>query len=394
MANIRTVLSGIQPTGGVPHLGNYLGALANWVSLQPGEHSPTDKVFYSIVDLHAITTPQDPSTLRKNTHDMAISLLSVGIDPEKSVLFRQSRVHCHSELAWMLFCRTPVGWLARMHQWKTKLESMQDQQQQQAFSSGGTMAENTMALIHGTVLNLDSSNEVVPDSVSSSTNVTGPCLGLLAYPVLQAADILLYRATEVPIGEDQIQHMNLTSDIAKSFNSQYKKQVFPVPKGIYASATAKKIMSLRVPTSKMSKSDPSEQSRININDSPAEIMNKVKRATVDGVRGGITYDPVNRPGVANLLRIHAAVTALKDPGALESTPEGCAEAFKSFDNSQLKKAVGERIVEGLSGVRDQMERLKKEGGYVEEVLKRGEEKALLVAEKTMKDVKEAIGLAV
>ncbi|KAJ3029362.1 UNVERIFIED_CONTAM: Tryptophan--tRNA ligase, mitochondrial [Siphonaria sp. JEL0065] len=387
----RTVLSGIQPTGGVPHLGNYLGALANWVNLQPTAANPNDKVFYSIVDLHAITQPQDPATLRKNTKDMAISLLAVGIDPEKSVLFRQSRVHCHSELAWLLFCRTPVGWLARMHQWKTKLEAIQQQQGLNADGGvSGTLAENTMALINGST---GSDSNVVPESVSSATNTTGPCLGLLAYPVLQAADILLYRATEVPIGEDQIQHMNLTSDIAKSFNSQYKKAVFPIPKGVYASATAKKIMSLRTPTSKMSKSDPSDQSRININDTPTEILSKIKKATMDSTRG-VSYDPINRPGVANLLRIHAAITALKEPGSTESTPEGVARAFESYDNAQLKKAVGERVVEGLSGVRERMERLKKESGYVEEVLRKGEEKALVVAEKTMRDVKKVIGLAV
>ncbi|KAJ3295673.1 Tryptophan--tRNA ligase, mitochondrial [Rhizoclosmatium sp. JEL0117] len=385
MANTvsRTVLSGIQPTGGVPHLGNYLGALANWVNLQPSAANPNDKVFYSIVDLHAITVPQDPATLRQNTKDMAIALLSVGIDPEKSVLFRQSRVHCHSELAWMLFCRTPVGWLARMHQWKTKLQTMQEQQ---GIAGEGTLAESTMALIQGSG-SVD--NGPIPDSVSSSTNVGGPCLGLLAYPVLQAADILLYRATEVPIGEDQIQHMNLTVDIAKSFNSHYKKSVFPIPKGVYSST--KKIMSLRTPTSKMSKSDISDASRINIDDSPSEIMSKIKKSTMDSTRG-ITYDPVNRPGVANLLRIHAAITSLREPENPEATVEGCVEAFKDYDNAQLKKAVGERIVEGLSGVRERMARLKKEPAYVEEVLKNGEEKALKVAERTMRDVKKAIGL--
>ncbi|KAJ3406322.1 Tryptophan--tRNA ligase, mitochondrial [Chytriomyces hyalinus] len=387
-ATRRIVLSGIQPTGGVPHLGNYLGALTNWVNMQPAADTPDHRVFYSIVDLHAITMPQDPATLRRNIHDMAVSLLSVGIDPDRAVLFRQSRVHLHSELAWILFCKTPVAWLGRMHQWK--------QQSGLQIPANATQAEATLSLLNGTA-----PEQNAPSSTSSSTsddtsaatsnlNTSGPCLGLLAYPVLQAADILLYKATEVPIGEDQVQHMNLAVDIARSFNSQYKKDVFTIPRGVYATGTAKKIMSLRVPTAKMAKSDPSDQSRINLDDTPQEIMNKIKRATVDSIRG-VTYDAVNRPGVANLLRIHAAVRAVKEPGCVESTPEGCARVFSEYDNAQLKKAVGECIVDGLSDVRDRMVRFKKDKAYVEEVLRKGEEKAIVAAERTMRDVKRAVG---
>ncbi|KAI8616416.1 hypothetical protein BC830DRAFT_1118214 [Chytriomyces sp. MP71] len=380
----RIILSGIQPTGGVPHLGNYLGALSNWVTMQPTADGPNHRVFYSIVDLHALTMPQDPATLRANTHEMAISLLAVGIDPDRAVLFRQSRVHAHSELAWLLFCRTPVAWLGRMHQWKTKLEAIQ--QQANLTLPGTTQAEATLSYLKGSIPDL------TPNQTSTfaeqNMSVSGPCLGLLAYPVLQAADILLYRATEVPIGEDQVQHMNLTVDIAKSFNSQYKKQVFPVPRGVYASETTKKIMSLRDPTKKMAKSDPSDASRINLTDTPAQILSKIRRATVDSELG-IRYDPVARPGVANLLRLYSA---FQEPGSVEATLEGAAARFAEYDNARLKAEVGECVVEGLREVRERYARLKGEKGYVDEVLRTGEEKATLAAERTMKDVRKAVGL--
>ncbi|KAJ3089001.1 Tryptophan--tRNA ligase, mitochondrial [Physocladia obscura] len=255
-----------------------------------------------------------------------------------------------------------------------------------------SLADSTLALLEGSSgSHLHPQTDHIPESVSSSTNISGPCIGLLGYPVLQAADILLYRATEVPIGEDQIQHMNLTSDIAKSFNSQYGQQVFPVPKAVYASTTSKRIMSLRTPTSKMSKSDPSEMSRINISDSPETILNKIKKATVDSTRG-ITYEPDLRPGVANLLRIHAAVTALSDPASNEATPEGCAAVFAEYDNVKFKRAVGERIVQGLSGIREKMESLAKDPAYLDNVLASGEIRAREVAELTMVDVRKVIGI--
>ncbi|KAJ3209354.1 hypothetical protein HDU82_000946 [Entophlyctis luteolus] len=372
----------VTPTGGVPHLGNYLGALASWVSLQPPKASADHRVFYSVVDLHAITAPQDAAALRRNTIQMATALLAVGIDPARAVLFRQSRVPQHAELAWILFCRTPVAWLARMHQWKTKLEAMQAAGD---ASTSATIAESTLALIHGSGARAAAADEPIPESVSSS-NISGPCLGLLGYPVLQAADILLYRTTEVPIGEDQIQHMNLTCDIAKSFNSQYKQSVFKVPKAVYASSTAKRIMSLRVPTSKMSKSDISDASRINITDSADAIVLKIKRATVDSTRG-VTYDPTNRPGVSNLLRIHAGITALTNPDSEEASVEGCARLFAEYDNARLKKTVAERVVEGLSGVRERMELLTKDPRHVETVLEEGERQARQAAEETMAAVR-------
>jgi tryptophanyl-tRNA synthetase len=185
------VLSGIQPTG-IPHLGNYFGALKQWVQLQS---VPNQEHLFMIADLHSITVPQNPKALPDNVQSLAIALLAMGIDPAKSVLFRQSKVPQHAELGWILFCRTPVSWLKRMHHWKSKLR----------HTSGDESAEEDEGL-----------------------NV-----GLLSYPVLQAADILLYRATQVPVGEDQAQHLNLANMIAKSFNSHYKSKVFPIPKSLF-----------------------------------------------------------------------------------------------------------------------------------------------------------------
>ncbi|KAI8826199.1 uncharacterized protein EV422DRAFT_553452, partial [Fimicolochytrium jonesii] len=388
-------LSGIQPTG-VPHLGNYLGALSNWVKLQddlPASStspssistlpsspiSPPSTHLYSIVDLHALTLPQDPSLLRENVLDMAASLLACGIDPKKSVLFRQSRVHEHAELAWLLFCRTPIGWLSRMHQWKTKLQMMQ-----QKSGTSTTSANATLAITSD--LNLDD------PSAQSDEAGPGPNVGLLAYPVLQAADILIYRATQVPIGEDQVQHMELTQMVARSFNATYKKDVFPIPRGIYASTHTKRIMSLRQPTAKMSKSDPADASRINLSDTPEQIRAKIRKATTDSIRG-ITYDPVTRPGVANLLGvyagcIHEAELAQGDEGRLEDL----AATFGNHTTATFKDAVADAVIARLGPMREELVRLRRDRGFVEGVLEEGEERARAVARETLRDVWGVVGL--
>ncbi|KAJ3298802.1 Tryptophan--tRNA ligase, mitochondrial [Blyttiomyces sp. JEL0837] len=369
----RTILSGIQPTG-VPHLGNYLGALSNWVKLQDQKHD-NPQVLYSIVDLHAITVPQDPAKLRKNVIDMAVSLVACGIDPKKSILFRQS---------------------------KSKLQTLQSTGNVQT-SPDSTHAASTMALIHqlGQASSATSTATTSEDESDTSPfeDASGLCLGLLAYPVLQAADIMVYRATEVPIGEDQIQHMNLTAMVARSFNSNYQKEVFPIPKGVYASTTSKKIMSLRTPTSKMSKSDLSDQSRINLDDSPDQIRSKIRKSTVDSIRG-ISYDPTTRPGIANLLRIQAAMINLINErngggsrvGEAEVTPESLAELQMGLGNQEFKEAVAEVVVEGLKDISGEMKRLRGEGaGFVEGILKEGEERASRIAERTMRDVRKVVG---
>ncbi|KAI8588776.1 hypothetical protein BDZ88DRAFT_420457 [Geranomyces variabilis] len=372
------VLSGIQPTA-VPHLGNYLGALANWVRLQDGDNgsssspSTAPRVLYSIVDLHALTMPQEPATLRRNVKDMAACLLACGIDPAKSVLFRQSKVPEHSELAWILFCRTPIGWLSRMHQWKTKLQMLQ-----QKSPDGGSAATTTASA----TLNLAS---LEASGAGEDAALAGLNVGLFTYPVLQAADILIYRATQVPIGEDQLQHMELASMAARSFNSHYKKDVFPIPKGIFASSSSKRILSLRNPSAKMSKSDPAEASRINLDDTPDQIRSKIRKATVDSTIG-ITFDPVARPGVANLLNIYSAFAKG------DATPEAIAAHFQTAGNKEFKDAVAEAVVEGLRPIREELVRLRKDPGFVEGVLQDGERRAREIAAVTLRDVQKVVGL--
>ncbi|KAJ3299008.1 hypothetical protein HK104_010090 [Borealophlyctis nickersoniae] len=366
-------LSGIQPTG-VPHLGNYLGALTNWVRMQADpvggqEGNVLPSHLYSIVDLHALTVPQEPAVLRKNVTDMAACFLACGIDPAKSILFRQSRVPQHSELAWLLFCRTPISWLSRMHQWKTKLQALQEASPNASAATAAAATINFTASVEGEEAGADG-----PQGLN---------VGLLAYPVLQAADILIYRATEVPIGEDQAQHMNLTATVARSFNSHYKKEVFPIPKGVYASTEAKRIMSIRTPTSKMSKSDASDASRINLDDTPDQIRSKIRRATVDEIRG-ITYEPQSRPGVANLLHICSALSG--------EEPEAIAKRFANKGNQEFKEYVSETVVESLKGKREELARLRKDPKHIEEILCAGEEKARKIADRTLKDVWKVIGL--
>ncbi|GMF10514.1 unnamed protein product [Phytophthora lilii] len=284
------VFSGIQPTG-TPHLGNYCGAIAKWVALQEGDGpsesdastSPTATSYsgathlYSVVDLHALTVPFDAARMPDQVHSMLAALLGAGLDPQRNILFRQSDVAAHAELAWLLSCVTPLGWLQRMTQFKQKAAAAK----------------------------------------------TESSLGLLAYPVLMAADILLYRATHVPVGEDQQQHLELTRMIATTFNDRFGsnrpggKEVLPKPFPMVEEDTTTlaggqrkslaRIMSLRDPTKKMSKSDKSALSRIELTDTADEIRKKVRKATTDAV-SGIHYDREGRPGVSNLLDIASAVT--------------------------------------------------------------------------------------
>ncbi|KAI9010155.1 hypothetical protein DFJ74DRAFT_342103 [Hyaloraphidium curvatum] len=350
----RRTFSGIQPTG-VPHLGNYLGALVHWVRMQDaltenltpaassnaGSKPVTDgdrlKPIYCIVDLHALTLPQDPKALHKNTMEMAASLLAVGIDPAKSIVYRQSKVAQHAELGWLLMCQTPISWLYRMHQWKTKGERDNDAQ--------------------------------------------GPCLGLLAYPVLQAADIMLFKATDVPVGEDQMQHLNLARDVAQRFNHTFG-HVFPVPNGLLATSS-KRIMSLRDPTSKMSKSDPSDQSRINITDSPDSIRRKVQRAVTDS-HPTIDYDPDGRPGVASLINLYAGLEDIEVDEAVA--------LFRGKQARALKEAVAESCVERLRAVRERFEDFSKDETYVDRTLRDSEEAATSLATQTMAEVRRVMGL--
>ncbi|KAI8075894.1 tryptophanyl-tRNA synthetase [Gilbertella persicaria] len=347
----RRVFSGIQPTG-TPHLGNYLGALANWARLQEADPVTGELPlnYYSIVDLHAITMPQDPATLRQAKFDMAATLLACGVDPKRSVLFEQSRVRAHAELAWIFNCITPVGWLGRMTQWKSKLEK--------APSSGHAQ------------------------SLTDETLTSGLKMGLFDYPVLQAADILLYKGTHVPVGEDQMQHLELARDIAGLFNKTFT-YVFPKPNVIVPPA-AKRVMSLREPTSKMSKSDPSDYSRLNLIDSPQVIQSKIAKATTDSIRG-VTFDLVERPGVSNLVNIYAAMRDIN----IEDAVKEFADITSTKD---FKNKVSEAIIEKLQPIQSELARLQADQGYVKQVLDEGAEKANSVANETMEQVYKAVGL--
>ncbi|KAI5997248.1 hypothetical protein F5J12DRAFT_339576 [Pisolithus orientalis] len=342
----RVIFSGIQPTG-VPHLGNYLGALSNWVKLQKTA-DPDDTLLFSIVGWHALTLPQDPAVLRSARDDMLAVLLAIGLDPERSVLFHQDHNLHHVELCWILNCLTPVGKLRRTTTWKSRL----------ATSRNAT------------------SEAEVDESLLNS--------GLFTYPVLQAADVLIYRATHVPVGEDQQQHIELTRDLAEIFNRTFKgqKPLFPLP--IYVNAPSKRILSLRDPTSKMSKSSPDTASRILLSDAASQIKSKIRAAVTDSIPG-ITYDPVSRPGTSNLLTILAACTG--------SNAQDIAGIYTSKGHGQLKNDVADAVEELLKGPRSEFERIRHEKAFLDEVARKGASKAIVYSGATMEDVKRRIGLA-
>ncbi|KAF2446553.1 Aminoacyl-tRNA synthetase, partial [Karstenula rhodostoma CBS 690.94] len=318
----RTIVSGIQPTG-VPHLGNYLGALRQWVKLQDEEGHPHDKRFFSIVDLHAITVPQDPRTLPQRIKETYASLLAIGLDPQKSTIFVQSDVAQHSELMWLLSCHASMGYLGRMTQWKSKTGVADD-----------------------------------ADPLESAPNKPALKLGLFSYPVLQAADVLIYNATHVPVGEDQAQHLEFTRELAKSFNHVYAKKTrrqpgdritfkgFNIPKTILS--PAKRVMSLQDPTKKMSKSDPDERSRILITDTREQIQAKIKVALTDSIPG-ISYDRELRPGISNLIDIMYYM----DESRYDS-PEAIAQEMSSADLSMkaLKEKVATTVADKLEPIRE------------------------------------------
>ena len=325
------IFSGVQPTGNL-HLGNYLGAIRNWVRLQ----SDFD-CLYCIVDLHAITVPQDPDGLRANTREVTAGLLAAGIDPATNIIFNQSQVAAHAELAWIFNCVARLGWLNRMTQFKEK---------------AGKHRENAT-------------------------------VGLYAYPTLMAADILVYQATHVPVGDDQKQHLELARDIAQAFNSMFGEGFFPQPEPIIQEAAAR-VMSLRDGSKKMSKSDPSEYSRLNMNDGADEIAKKIRKARTDadplpGEPAGLE----SRPEAANLVGIYAALTD-------RSVAEVCTEyAGASF--SDFKGRLTEVAVEALAPVGEEMKRLLAAPGDIDAVLRDGAERAQALAAPIIADAKRMVG---
>lgn len=342
----KVVFSGIQPTG-VPHLGNYLGALSNWVKLQ-NEANVNDELIFSIVGWHAITLPQKAQELSGSRWDMLATLLAIGIDPKRSTLFHQDDNRCHTELAWILNCITPVGKLRRMTTWKARLADSRN--------------ANSEAEIDESLLNA----------------------GLLTYPVLQAADILAYRATHVPVGEDQVQHLELSRELAQLFNRTFvpgKKRFFPPP--IAEITPSKRILSLRDPSAKMSKSAPDVQSRILLTDSPSQITKKIRAAVTDSVVG-ITYDPVDRPGVSNLLTILGACQG--------KSPEDLAIEYGNKSNGEFKNLVTDAVQELFRGPREEFERIRGERAYLEGIAKDGAERARARSEETLQLVRSFVGL--
>jgi tryptophanyl-tRNA synthetase len=350
-APLRRIFSGIQPTG-IPHLGNYLGAISNWVQMQRDNESKppaeANELIFSVVDLHALTVPQDPAALRKSIRDTAVSLLAAGLDPKKCTLFVQSQVSGHAELCWLLSCITTIGRLSHMTQFKEKSRKLA------AVQTG------------------DAADE------SSSHS---PELGLFAYPVLMAADILLYRAAQVPVGEDQKQHLELARDIASNFNERFKTRLFPPPQPLLGHVH--RVMSLRDGKAKMSKSDPSDASRINLSDSMDQVAAKIRRAKTDALIG-ITFEPETRPEVANLLRIYAAVSG--------RTVESVASEHASSNSAQFKEALTAALWQHLQPIHGEISRLRADEAFVQSVLDDGAKRAREMAFETLKHTRRAVGL--
>jgi len=326
------ILSGIQTTGNL-HLGNYLGAIRNWAGLQ-ADYS----CFLFMADLHAVTVPHDPKALAENTLKVAATYIACGIDPQQSTIFVQSQLPEHSELAWLFNCITPLNWLERMIQFKEKAKKQGE-------------------------------------------NVS---IGLMDYPVLQAADILLYEPDLVPVGEDQKQHLELTRDIAGRLNHQFgseKKPILKVPEPLIRPDGAR-IMSLTDGTKKMSKSDPSDQSRIDLTDSPQAITKKIKRAKTDPARG-LAFDDPDRPECNNLLGIYQLLS--------NQTKEAVAAECKEMGWGQFKPLLAETTVEALRPIQEKYTELMSDRTYLHQVLAEGKEKAQAVATPTLKKVKTAMG---
>ena len=328
---MHRIFSGVQPTGNL-HLGNYLGAIRNWVRLQNDY-----ECIFCMVDLHAITVWQDPAELRSNTREVAAAMIASGVDPETNIIFNQSQVPQHAELAWIFNCVARLGWLDRMTQFKDKAGK---------------------------------------DKARAS-------VGLYAYPNLMAADILAYKATHVPVGEDQKQHLELCRDIAQKFNHDYGEEVFPIVEPlIFGEAT--RVMSLRDGSKKMSKSDVSHASRINMTDDVDTIAKKIRKARTDaeplptemvGLKG--------RPGASNLVGIYAA---LSDTTSAQVLTEFGGKGFGDF-----KPALADLAVDKLSQIQDEMRRLMAAPDHVDAIIKTGAEKARAIAEPILQEIREKVG---
>jgi len=327
----KLVFSGVQPTGNL-HLGNYLGALKNFVALQ-------EKIecIYCVVDLHAITTFQEPKELRNNILETTAGFLATGLDSKKSIIFNQSSVSGHAELAWILNCVSRIGWLNRMTQFKDKAGK---------------------------------------DKEKAS-------VGLYIYPNLMAADILLYKATHVPVGADQKQHLELCRDVAQKFNNDFKKDIFPIPEPLIQKNISR-VMSLRDGIKKMSKSDESEYSRINLKDSADDIIKKIKKAKSDSssIPDNLS-DLEKKPEALNLINIYSDLT--------DNSLEKSLNELKGKEYSYLKNKLTEILVEVICPVGKKIGKLLDDKSYLEKVLREGTEKARNIAEHNLKEIRNAVG---
>ncbi|HLS70005.1 MAG TPA: tryptophan--tRNA ligase [Kiloniellales bacterium] len=338
---MKRIFSGVQPTGNL-HLGNYLGAIRNFVGLQDDF-----ECIYCVVDLHAITVWQEPEDLRAQTREVTAAYLAAGIDPRRSIIFNQSQVSAHAELAWIFNCVIRMGWLNRMTQFKEK---------------AGKHRENASA-------------------------------GLFVYPSLMAADILAYRATHVPVGEDQKQHLELTRDTAQKFNNDFGIDFFPITEPLILGA-ATRVMSLRDGSKKMSKSDPSDMSRINMTDDVDAIAQKIRRATTDpellpgpdalDAKGQVSEEArKERPEAWNLLGIYAALS--------DQDWQQVLSEFEGAQFSAFKRALTEVAVERLGPIGAEMKRLQQDASYVDDILRDGAERARAIALPILREVQQIVG---
>ncbi len=330
---VKKIFSGVQPTGNL-HLGNYIGAIKNFVNLQ---NEGNDCIF-CVVDLHAVTTKQDPKILKQNIRETAATFIACGIDPKNSVIFNQSSVSAHSEGSWLLSCVARMGWLNRMTQFKEKAGK---------------------------------------DKEKAS-------VGLYIYPVLMAADILLYDATHVPVGEDQKQHLELARDISKKFNTDFNApNFFKIPEPLIQKNFSR-IMSLKDGTKKMSKSDPSDLSRINLTDTKDEIINKIKKAKTDTDSfPNNLANLISRPEIENLIGIYSSL--------LEKKPDQLLEEFNGKNFSYFKERLSEVAVEKISPISREIKKLKDDFSYIDQILKEGSEKASKLSSKKIENLKEKFG---
>ena len=331
---IKKIFSGVQPTGNL-HLGNYLGAIKNFVKLQ---NEIENECIFCVVDLHAITVEQDPKELKKNIRETAATFIASGIDPSKSIIFNQSMVSAHSEAAWILSCVSRIGWLNRMTQFKEKAGK---------------------------------------DKEKAS-------IGLYSYPVLMAADILLYDATHVPVGDDQKQHLELCRDIAQKFNNDFNAIDFLKAPEPLIQKEFSRIMSLKDGLKKMSKSDPSDLSRINLTDNRDEILNKIKKAKTDPLPLPSDIKDLNeRPEAENLLGIYSS---LKNQNLEKSIIE-----FKGKNFSEFKEKLSGTLIETIDPISKEIKKLLNDENYLDKILLEGFDKANKIASKKIKEIKDLVG---